>query len=125
MLSLLDAQGAVGFGDQPVAADQAVAALCKPVGPQGAAVLWGQQGHHHAGVEVDHRLACVTSAQRLGNAPSPLVCVAWWLEAGADQRPETTGPASAGASNSAGRLRQQLSQSDHLPAVQPDAGNRP
>ncbi len=73
MLSLLDAQGAVGFGDQPVAADQTVAALRKPVGPQGAAVLWNPQGYHHAGVEGDHRLACATSARRLGNAPSPLV----------------------------------------------------
>ena len=35
MLSLLDAQGAVGFGDQPVAADQTLAALRKPVEHQG------------------------------------------------------------------------------------------
>jgi hypothetical protein len=53
MLSLLDAQGAVGFGDQPVAAVQAVAALGKPVERQGAAILWRKRGHHHAGVEVD------------------------------------------------------------------------
>ena len=72
MVALLDAQGAVGFGDQPVAADQAVAALRKPVERQGAAVLWSQQGHHHAGVAVDHRLACVTSAQGRGSLQLPL-----------------------------------------------------
>ena len=64
MLSLLDAQGAVGFGDQPVAADQAFAALRKPVECQGAAFLWNKQGHHHAGVELDHRLTSLTSAHQ-------------------------------------------------------------
>ena len=68
MVALLDAQGAVAFGDQPVAAVQAVAALSKPVERHGAAVLSIQQGHHQAGVEVNHPLACVTSAQRRGIA---------------------------------------------------------
>jgi len=72
MLSLLDAQGAVVYGDQPVASDQTVAPLRKPVGRQGAAVLWSPQGHHHAGVKEDHRLASVISAQRRGVAPSSL-----------------------------------------------------
>ncbi len=71
MLSLLDAQGAVGFGDQPVAADQAFAALRKPVGRQGPAVLWSPQGDHHAGVEVDHRLASITSAHQGGSPELP------------------------------------------------------
>ena len=72
MVALLDAQGAVGLGDQPVAVDQGVAALRKPVECQGAAVLWSQQGHHLARFELDHRLASVTSAHRCGSPQLPL-----------------------------------------------------
>ena len=73
MVALLDAQGAVGLGDQLVAVDQGVdAALRKPVECQRAAVLWSQQGHHHARFELDHRLASVTSAHRCGSPQLPL-----------------------------------------------------
>jgi hypothetical protein len=73
MVALLDAQGSVGLGDQLVAVDQGVdAALRKPVECQRAAVLWSQQGHHHARFELDHRLASVTSAHRCGSPQLPL-----------------------------------------------------
>jgi len=55
VVALLDSQGAVGFGNQPVAADQGVARLRKPVEGLGTALLRSQQSHHHAGVEIDHR----------------------------------------------------------------------
>ena len=48
MLALLDSQGAVGLGDQPVAADQGFTALRKPIEGVRAALLRGQEGHHHA-----------------------------------------------------------------------------
>jgi hypothetical protein len=41
------------------------------------------------------------------------------------QRAKPSGPVGAVALNLAGRLRQRVSQSDHLLAVQPDAGIRP
>jgi hypothetical protein len=72
MVSLLDDQGSVGFGDQPVAADQAVAALRKPVERQGATFHWSQRGHNLDGIEVDDRFASVTSTERCGIAGSPL-----------------------------------------------------
>jgi hypothetical protein len=40
MVALLEAQGAVGLGDQPIAADQGVTALPKPVECEGAPFLW-------------------------------------------------------------------------------------
>jgi|688.fasta_scaffold284897_2 hypothetical protein len=46
-------QGAVGFGDQPVAADQEFVALREPLESLQAAIFWCQQCDHHAGVEID------------------------------------------------------------------------
>jgi hypothetical protein len=43
MVALLEAQGAVGLGDQPIAADQGVTALPKPVECEGAPFLWCHQ----------------------------------------------------------------------------------
>ena len=53
MVALLDALGAVGFGDQPVAAEQALATLLKSVEGLGTPLFRSQQSHHHAGVEID------------------------------------------------------------------------
>ena len=55
MVALLEAQGAVGLGDQPIAADQGVTALPKPVEGEGAPFLGCQQRNHHAGVEINHQ----------------------------------------------------------------------
>ena len=42
VMALLEAQGTVGLGDQPIAADQGFSALCKPVESLRAAIFWRQ-----------------------------------------------------------------------------------
>jgi hypothetical protein len=69
VVALLDPQGAVGLGDQPVAADQGLAAGFEPLQGRFAVGLRGEQGHHHTGVKVDH---VATSAQCCGTPPSPV-----------------------------------------------------
>jgi superfamily II DNA or RNA helicase len=71
VVALLDAQGAVGLGDQPVAADQGLAALFKPVEGVRTALFRGQQSHHHTRVEIDHQADGLTSAHRRGIRQSP------------------------------------------------------
>ena len=70
VMALLDAQGAVGFGDQSIAADQGFVALPQPVERLRTAFFRGQQSHHHAGVEIDHRGLGVTSVRWSGIPPS-------------------------------------------------------
>ena len=71
VVTLLDAEGAVGFGDQPVAADQGVPALLQPCQRPWAERFRGQQGDHDAGVKVDHGWGGLTSAPGPGTLRSP------------------------------------------------------
>lgn len=54
--TLLQGECAVGFGDQPVGADQAGGAVFKPVNRVVAALFCGEHRHDHACVQIDHRL---------------------------------------------------------------------